>query len=188
MHFRAVWYTLPMFTIIHLLILLVGIVVISKYRYCDPIKTKRISSADQLFPLFVMDTMGYIPGIPGIFFAGMFSASLSTVSSGINSLTAVVHEDIIKPYIWRNLSDESTLRCLKIMSVLFGILCMNAAMVSVYFGNIIQATIVAFGLLGAPMFGAFMLGLFVPSATNLVNKTNIKAAFIKSVRENCDHM
>ncbi len=174
MHFRAVWYTLPMFAIIHILILLVGMVVISKYRYCDPMKTKRISSADQLFPLFVMDTMGYIPGVPGIFVAGIFSASLSTVSSGINSLTAVVHEDIIKPYICRNLSEKKTLRCLKIMSVFFGILSINAAVVSVYFGNIIQATIVAFGLLGAPMFGTFMLGLFVPSATNLVNKTNSK--------------
>ncbi|KAG4066302.1 hypothetical protein HA402_000526 [Bradysia odoriphaga] len=163
---RAVWMALPMFTIIHLLVLLVGMVVISKYRYCDPIKTQRIMTADQLFPLFVMDTMGSIPGIPGIFVAGIFSASLSTVSSGINSLTAVVHEDIIKPYIWKNLTDVQTLRLLKIMSIVGGLLCIGAAMVSGFMGNIIQATMVAFGLLGAPMFGTFMLGLFVPHATN----------------------
>lgn len=167
---RAVWVALPMFTIIHLLILLVGMVVISKYRYCDPIKTKRISTADQLFPLFVMDTMGSIPGIPGIFVAGIFSASLSTVSSGINSLTAVVHEDIIKPYVWKNLTEKQTLRLLKVMSVIAGILCICAAMVSGFMGNVIQATMFAFGLLGAPMFGTFMLGLFVPYATNKVTK------------------
>lgn len=57
-----------MFTIIHLLVILVGMVVISKYRYCDPIKTKRIMTADQLFPLFVMDTMGSIPVRGEIFF------------------------------------------------------------------------------------------------------------------------
>lgn len=157
-----------MFTIIHLLVLLVGMVVISKYRYCDPIKTRRIMTADQLFPLFVMDTMGNIPGIPGIFVAGIFSASLSTVSSGINSLTAVVHEDIIKPYVWKNLTDVQTLRLLKLMSIVGGLLCIGAAMVSGYMGNIIQATMVAFGLLGAPMFGTFILGLFVPYATNKV--------------------
>lgn len=162
-----------MFTIINCLVLLVGMVVISKYRYCDPIKTKRISTADQLFPLFVMDTMGSIPGIPGIFVAGIFSASLSTVSSGINSLTAVVHEDIIKPYVWKNLSEKKTLRLLKVMSIFSGILCILAAMVSGFMGNVIQATMVAFGLLGAPMFGTFMLGLFVPYATNKVREFKI---------------
>jgi len=155
-----------MFTLIHILILFVGMVVISKYRYCDPIKTKRIFTADQLFPLFVMDTMGNIPGIPGIFVAGIFSASLSTVSSGINSLTAVVLEDIIKPYVWKDLSNVNTLRLLKCLSILFGLLCIGAAMLSGFMGNIIQATMFAFGLLGAPMFGTFMLGLFVPQATN----------------------
>ncbi len=157
-----------MFVIIELLALLVGMVVISKYRYCDPIKTERVTTADQLFPLFVMDTMGHIPGIPGIFVAGVFSASLSTVSSGINALAAVVHEDIIKPYLWNDLTDLQTLRLLKAMSVIGGLLCICAAMVSGFMGNIIQATMVAFGLLGAPMFGTFMLGLFVPYATNKV--------------------
>lgn len=159
--FRAVWAALPMFTIIHVLVLFIGMVVISKYRYCDPIKTKRIMTADQLFPLFVMDTMGAIPGIPGIFVAGIFSASLSTVSSGINSLSAVILEDLVKPYIWPNLTEQKTLRLLKVMSILIGILCIFAAMVSGFMGNVIQATMVAFGLLGAPMFGTFMLGLLV---------------------------
>lgn len=175
-----------MVSIIQVLILLVGMVVISKYRYCDPLKTKRIATADQLFPLFVMDTMSSIPGIPGVFVAGIFSASLSTVSSGINSLAAVVHEDIIKPYVWKNLTDKQTLRLLKVMSVIAGILCICAAMVAGFMGNVVQATMVAFGLLGkdfpfalllilknspllgAPMFGTFMLGLFVPYATNRV--------------------
>lgn len=170
---RAVWVALPMFSIINCLTLLVGMVVISKYRYCDPIKTKRISTADQLFPLFVMDTMGSIPGVPGVFVAGIFSASLSTVSSGINSLTAVIHEDIIKPYVCKNLTEVQTLRLLKGMSVVAGILCICAAMVAGFMGNVIQATMVAFGLLGAPMFGTFILGLFVPQATNKVMKNII---------------
>ncbi len=54
------------------------------------------------------------------------------------------------------------------MSVIGGILCICAAMVSGFMGNIVQATMFAFGLLGAPMFGTFMLGLFVPHATNKV--------------------
>ena len=49
-------------------------------------------------PYFVMRTMaGKVPGLPGLFVAGLLSGSLSTVSSAINSLAAVTLEDYVKP-------------------------------------------------------------------------------------------
>jgi sodium-coupled monocarboxylate transporter 8/12 len=47
-------------------------------------------------PLYVVDTMGNIPGLSGLFVAGIFSASLSTVSASLNSLAAVTVEDYYK--------------------------------------------------------------------------------------------
>lgn len=35
-----------------------------------------IEKADQIIPYFVMDTLGSIPGLSGLFVAGIFSASL----------------------------------------------------------------------------------------------------------------
>lgn len=35
-----------------------------------------IQKPDQLFPLFVMDTLGSAPGVPGLFVAGIFSGAL----------------------------------------------------------------------------------------------------------------
>lgn len=49
-------------------------------------------------PLYVMDTMGSIPGLTGLFVAGIFSSSLSTVSPVLNSLAAVTMEDYVKVY------------------------------------------------------------------------------------------
>ena len=43
--------------------------------------------------------MGGYPGLSGLFVAGIFSGSLSTVSSAINSLAAVTLEDYVKPCI-----------------------------------------------------------------------------------------
>jgi Na+/proline symporter len=37
-----------------------------------------------------------MPGLAGLFVAGIFSGSLSTVSSAVNSLAAVTLEDYIK--------------------------------------------------------------------------------------------
>ena len=47
-------------------------------------------------PFYVMDTMGDIPGLAGLFVAGLFSAALSTVSAAVNSLAAVTMEDYFK--------------------------------------------------------------------------------------------
>ena len=51
---------------------------------------------DQIFPLFVMQVMGDIPCLPGLFVAGVFSGALSTVSSGLNALAAVTFQDFIQ--------------------------------------------------------------------------------------------
>lgn len=57
----------------------------------------------QLLPLFVMDSMGHLSGLAGLFVAGIFSGSLSTVSSAVNSLAAVSMEDYIKvSFSWRS--------------------------------------------------------------------------------------
>jgi len=51
-------------------------------------------------PLYVLDTMGSVPGLTGLFVAGIFSAALSSVSPVLNSLAAVTMEDYLKVYIF----------------------------------------------------------------------------------------
>ncbi|CAC5373186.1 unnamed protein product [Mytilus coruscus] len=59
--------------------------------------------------------MGSIPGLPGIFIAAVFSGSLSTVSSGLNSMSAVLLQDIVKPFISPTISDKKAANLSKIM-------------------------------------------------------------------------
>jgi Na+/proline symporter len=44
----------------------------------------------------VIQTLGRFPGLTGLFIASILSASLSTVSSGVNSIATVFLEDIYK--------------------------------------------------------------------------------------------
>ena len=59
-----------------------------------------------MFPLFVMDTLRDTPGLPGLFLACVFSAALSTISSGLNSLSAVFLEDVLKCFFLKNLTER----------------------------------------------------------------------------------
>lgn len=76
---------------------LCGFVAYANYFGCDPLLNNQISNYDQLLPYFVVDLLKNFYGLPGIFIACIYSAALSTVSSGLNSLSAVFLHDFIYP-------------------------------------------------------------------------------------------
>jgi len=49
-----------------------------------------------MYPLFVIETLGRFPGLTGLFISSILSATLSTFSSGVNSMATVILEDIYK--------------------------------------------------------------------------------------------
>lgn len=53
-----------------------GLVIYAMFHDCDPVTTGQIKKPDQLLPYFVMHIGGWIPGLPGLFVSGVFSACL----------------------------------------------------------------------------------------------------------------
>lgn len=85
-----------------------GLLIYATYYDCDPLTTKLAKAKDQLLPLLVMDILGDFPGFPGMFVAGVFSAALSSLSTGLNSMSAVMLEDFCKPCIKKPLTERQT--------------------------------------------------------------------------------
>ncbi|XP_078484212.1 sodium-coupled monocarboxylate transporter 1-like [Ciona intestinalis] len=83
------------------------------YEHCDPLSSGQISKPDQLLPFMAVDIFNSIPGLAGLFVAALYSGTLSTVSSGINSASAMILEDFILP-IKPSLSEKSQLFVSKI--------------------------------------------------------------------------
>ncbi|KAJ9591153.1 hypothetical protein L9F63_002308, partial [Diploptera punctata] len=73
---KMLWINTFGWTIVVLLTVYAGMLIFARYYNCDPLASGMLSSADQLFPLFVMDTLGDYVGFPGLFVAGIFSAGL----------------------------------------------------------------------------------------------------------------
>ena len=74
--YSAMWINLPGLTALLTVCSLCGMVIYAQYKDCDPIKNDDITATDQLLPLYVMDKLGHITGLPGLFTASLFSGAL----------------------------------------------------------------------------------------------------------------
>ncbi|CAF0798341.1 unnamed protein product [Rotaria sp. Silwood1] len=173
---KVAWLNFLMCTMMLFLCASVGCLLYAKYNQCDPLQAKLISKPDQLYPLFIIETLGRFPGLTGLFIASVLSASLSTVSSGINSIATVFLEDIYKRISTENLmSDKKQAMISKILSVFIGLLVVFLAYMTSFLGNnIIVIVFQISGSFGAPILGVFLIGFFVPR----VNSRSILIAFI----------
>lgn len=160
----AMWINFPGLCLILYLGCFIGIALFSLYRNCDPIKFKLISASDQLLPLFVMDTLGGISGVPGLFVASLFSGALSTISSGLNSIAACILQDVIRAYFVKDMSESRATLVSRIIASVFGVICLGLTYVASKLGGVLQAALSLFGMIGGPLLGLFTLGMMFPWA------------------------
>ncbi|CAL7952543.1 unnamed protein product [Xylocopa violacea] len=143
-----------------------GIVIFAAFHDCDPIATKQIKKPDQLLPYFVMQMAESVPGLPGLFVAGVFSAALSTMSTGLNSMSGVIYEDMIKPRLRIPLSEVAASRTMKLTVVLTGTICVALVFLVDKLTGLIQAGKSLSAITAGPLLGIFTLGMFFPSANS----------------------
>lgn len=122
-----------------------------------------LTNADYLFPSYIAN---YVPaGVAGLVIAGMFSAAMSSLSSGINSSVTVLTVD----FIGRSkdtTSDRGDVRQARLMSFGIGIVVIILGMIiGKVPGNILEVTNKTNGLFVGPLAGLFILAMFVPFAT-----------------------
>ncbi|EDX14493.1 GD21248 [Drosophila simulans] len=119
---------------------------------------------DQLVPLLVVQSMSSFPGIAGMFVAGVFSAALSSLSTGMNSLSAVFLEDYIKPLAKKPLTEHQTGVTVRLCTVIIGII--SVALVFVVermSSHVLQLGIAIGSVVQGPLLGLFSMGLLCPS-------------------------
>lgn len=139
-----------------------GLLLYAMYKDCDPLKTGLAKKKDQMIPLLVMEVLGKYPGLTGCFVAGVFSASLSSLSTGLNSITAVILEDFIKPAVNHQLSDKATRIILQSSVVCIGLLTTAMVFIVEHLGPVLQLAISVTGITYGPLLGVFVAGLFMP--------------------------
>ncbi|GFU22031.1 putative sodium-dependent multivitamin transporter [Nephila pilipes] len=161
---QATFLSIPMLVLFQSLCCLCGLIIYAYFRSCDPLTSPNspIQSADQLIPYFITATLSNLPGLPGLCICGIFSATLSTVSSAINCLASVTSEDFLKP-IFPNF--HITVFHNKVISLVFGALCVGASFFVASLGHLIKMSIVIVGLVAGPNLAVFLLAACTTTTT-----------------------
>ncbi|XP_037714178.1 sodium-coupled monocarboxylate transporter 1 isoform X3 [Drosophila subpulchrella] len=165
-------------TLLFALCLYNGLLLFATYYDCDPLTTKLASAKDQLVPLLVIQSMSSFPGVPGLFVAGVFSAALSSLSTGMNSLSAVFLEDYIKPLAKKPLTEHQTGVTLRLCTVIIGVV--SVALVFVVermSSHVLQLGMSIGSVVQGPLLGLFTMGLLCPSINSKSAITGSLVAF-----------
>ncbi|XP_053603695.1 putative sodium-dependent multivitamin transporter isoform X2 [Plodia interpunctella] len=161
----CLWWSWPVLSILSICTCISGLAIYAVYRDCDPLSNGMITSNDQLMPYYVVDAMRQYPGLSGLFVAGIFSASLSTISSACNSLAAVTLTDYVSR--WFTVRQAYIAWLTKIIACVYGLVFLGLAFLAEYLGGVLQAALTIFGAVGGPLLGVFTLGMFTTYANEL---------------------
>ncbi len=153
--------------IAYILLALVGLAMLAFYHHNQDFllagKTMN-EQADTLFPRFIM--IGLPPGVSGLVIAGLLAAAMSSMSSGLNSVSSVIAEDIIKRFRSEDIPAPDPLKQVKKLSYLTGMIVLALSFfVDAVPGNLLDVIMKVVNLFVAPLFVLFFMALFVPFAT-----------------------
>lgn len=120
-----------------------------------------MAKGDAILPFFMMSQMP--SGVAGLLIAAIFAATMSTISSNINSIATAFSIDFYRRFR-RSASDASVVRVARRACVVSGLIGLGLALVMVtwnilslldYFNTIL-------GLLSSGLGGLFLMGIFMP--------------------------
>ncbi|KAJ3663287.1 hypothetical protein Zmor_007590 [Zophobas morio] len=151
-----------------------GLIMYSRYFSCDPFTTGVVQKNDQLLPYYIMDVASHIPGLSGLFMAGIFCAALSTLSACLNCLAGTVFEDFVVKITGPIQNEKTAATILKILVLVAGVICTLLVLVVERLGGVLSLAISLGGVTSGPLLGMFTLGVLFPKASS-------KGAFYGSI-------
>ena len=119
---------------------------------------------DRMIPMFIVS---FLPnGLIGFIFIAIMAALMSSLDSGLNSLSAVTMKDFYQRYFRPEAGEKHYLIVSKLITLSWGIFCVLAALLFYEISEATrQTTIVLINAIGSTLYGpilaAFLVGMFV---------------------------
>ncbi|MEQ9406452.1 MAG: sodium-coupled permease [Fuerstiella sp.] len=125
-----------------------------------PVDMSVKTDADKLFPRYVSFELPV--GISGLVVAAMFAAAMSSIDSGVNSITAVVTSDFLERLGMQPKTEKGNVHAARLLALAIGIIVVLGSTYMKYIpGNITAVTNKTANLFTSPIFALFFFALFV---------------------------
>ncbi len=161
---RALGIQLSVTFIVNMVLTLVGLALMSYFvTHADrlPENMSVRTNADQVFPLFIAHQLPI--GVSGLVLAGLFAAAMSSIDSGVNSITAVVMSDFLQRFGKAPVSPRGRVWFARGLALVIGaVIVWGSTKIGAVPGNIYSVTQKTSNLLTVPIFTLFFFALFCP--------------------------
>lgn len=128
---------------------------------------------DRMLPLFILTQLPH--GVIGFLFVAIMAALMSSLDSGLNSLSAVTVQDFYKKYWRKEASDAHYLRVSKICTLLWGVFCVASALLFAHVGEATrQTTIVLINAVGSLLYGPILAAFLLGALTRWADARSMK--------------
>ena len=123
--------------------------------------------AGQAMPFFVAHKLSHlVPGLAGLFIAALFAATMSSVDSGINSLSAAMVTDWYRRLMVPHRDERHYLSVARFTTLVLGLVATFAALFFFNIGEAWQVAVAVMGFWTGPLLGMFLLGFFTTRTTS----------------------
>ncbi len=151
----------PMSVFVLLLFYFIGTALFAFYKTNPGELNFAMEKTDSIFPHFIMSKMPV--GIAGILIAAIFSATMSTVSSSVNSISTSFTVDIYSR-LFSGANDKMQLKAARWSGVIFGAAGISFALLLATWNilSLFDYFNFVLGLLTSGLGGLFVMGIFFP--------------------------
>jgi Na+/proline symporter len=132
------------------------------YFQAFPERLSLEGGTDGILPYYIMHSLP--PGVSGLMITAIFAAAMSSVDSGINSLSTVLINDYVRPLSRHPIEAHQEVTLARVFTVVLGLFSVLAAMFAAQIGNIVQMWMGIVGLFAAPVLSIFVLGMLTRTA------------------------
>ncbi|XP_037272849.2 putative sodium-dependent multivitamin transporter [Rhipicephalus microplus] len=172
---RVVWAGSTLVAFFILTISMTSLALTYWYRDCDPMLTGTITRYDQVVPLYVTDNLAAVACLRGLFLAGLVGASISTVSSVINSHAATFYVDVVSPHI--DLGAKQAMWMTHFLELGSGTLMTAFAVLVPYMGTATRIVMALYSGASGPFAGMIIVAICLPWTNTKGTAIATSAAF-----------
>ena len=155
---KSLWIAMLIYLPLTIVFLYIGTAMFAFYSGAGNVLDPSIVKGDEVFPYFIATELPV--GIKGLIIAAILAASMSTVDSALNSSATVLYLDYYKRYFRPNASEKSSIRFLRWMTIIWGILGIAFALLLINAESALDIWWQISGIFGGGILGLFLLAIF----------------------------